>query len=316
MQVYFNDKDLDDIIDVPDGFKTTPTRFGPFTYKGSQNAAAEAAKAAGIAAPLVMFVDRNEHYAFADEAARAVFLEANRSRELIERVYGSRPYRPFIDVDDDREILCADDVKAIVAAFSTVARRWGVPEDLAAPLAVGGRRTGKFSIHLIADGWQVSCGPVGRAFAETVRAEVAATTRIRDRNSTYFDTKLFDVRVSGCSLGATLGLRLPWCPKLTGRTDRGGEYIPGSVLEPLGAIGDGRPEWGALLSPWCVQGANRDEPVFGPGSGSRDDLTAGVVSDDSLLGKTERSSETTNRPEAVNRPGSARCWVARRVGGR
>jgi hypothetical protein len=292
------DKDFDEIIDDLDGFKTTPTQFGPFVGEGSQNAASEAAKDAGVALPLLLFVDRCEFFAFADTAARAVFLEANRSRELIERVDGSRPYRPFIDVDDEREILTVDDAEAIGEAFTSVALEWGVPEELAAPVAVGGRRAGKFSIHLIADGWQVANGPTGRAFAEAVRDEVEATTRIRDRDSTYFDTKLFDVRVSGCSVKATLGLRLPWCPKLTGRR---GKPIPGSILEPLGGAGGKAvpAEWGACAAPWCVQEATRDEPVFGPGAGSRRTLAAGVVSGDSSLEETVRSPLTTNRPGAA-----------------
>ena len=251
--LYLADNVLDDIINGAEGSKTTPTQFGPFVGKGSQKAAAEAAKAEGVSSPLIVHVDRREFFAFANPAARAVFLDsvnANRSRELIERVDGSRPFRPVIDVDGP-ETLAEADVDDLRDAFTAVALDWGVPEEMAVPLAVRGRRTGKTSVHFVADGWQVADGPAGRKFAEAVRQQVPEALR-----------DYIDVKASGCSANATLGLRLPWVPKLDAP---GGKPIPGSVLEPE-EFGD----WGARVAPWCLQDAERCGPVYGPGARPRE----------------------------------------------
>jgi hypothetical protein len=73
------------------------TTFGPYTGKGSQAAARDAA---GVAHPLLLQVDRTQFYSFTTEDARASFAEASQHRELIERVDGSRPDRPMLDVDE------------------------------------------------------------------------------------------------------------------------------------------------------------------------------------------------------------------------
>ena len=226
--------------------------WGPFTKAGGdrpQERAREAARAAGVASPLVVALDRSSFYAFADECARAVFLEAHawggKDREVIERVDGGRPFRPFLDVDAPAGALAPDVVAAIRAAAEGVAKAWGVPAELAGFDVAANRRAGKSSAHLVAAGWEVPDGPAAHRFAEEVAAAAGEAGRFVDSGA------------AKCSRGASLGLRLPFCRKLADAR-RPGEYIPASWLQP----GPGAP---GSVADWCLQGGGADGwPVYGP----------------------------------------------------
>ena len=223
-----------------------PTMWGPFTKQDGdrpQEMAYAAARAAGVAAPLAVALDRYNFYAFANAGTREVFLEeqswGGSDRELIERVDGSRPFRPFLDVDAPPGELGPEVVETIRAAAEGVARAWGVPADLAGFDLATNHRTDKSSAHIVASGWLVPDGPAGRRFAEEVAAAGAP---------------FIDIGASQCSRGATLGLRLPMCRKLakplnppTEVRGRCAKHIPGSWLEPRG-------DAPCRMADWCLQG--------------------------------------------------------------
>ena len=126
-----------------------PDHWGPFRGPGSQQAALDAAAAAGVAAPLVVQTDRREYWAFAGHLARGRFLQDNRGRELIEVVFGSRPFRVALDVDFP-DTLGGDDVALVAQIFEGLELAAGIPAEHAGPMVAWKSRPGKTSAHIIA----------------------------------------------------------------------------------------------------------------------------------------------------------------------
>lgn len=208
-----------------------PEHYGPFTGKGGQQAARDAARSDS---PLVLFVDRREFYAFDGPDARAAFMEKNKAREIMERISGSKPFRPVLDVDGPPS-MSSDDVDSIREAWAAAAVDIGVPADQAAPLCLWAPRSEKLSVHMVANLWQVPDGPAGTAFAKAVQ-----------RHSPPRLQRFIDVGASGCSPGASFGMRLPWGLKLS--KDRRGR-VEGSNLMP-----ESFGWWENRVAPWCLQG--------------------------------------------------------------
>ena len=228
--------------------------FGPFEGKQAQEAAKDAARAAGVASPLVVSLDRTSFYAFDGAEARGKFMLARAGRcELFEKVERARPFRPFLDLDAKGPAAAGLDavrVETVRAAAVAVALAWGVPAAAAGCDTAAAYTAGKSSAHIVARGWRVPDGPGGAAFAGAVRdalpPEIAACIDLG--------------ALGGKAAARTLGLRPPGVPKLV-RAHVPGVYAEGSILEPVGDAPSSIPEW-------CLQGGAADSlPVYGPPGG-------------------------------------------------
>jgi len=131
------------------------------------------------------------------EADRAFYCSelVSQGVEIVERVVGDRPARPYIDVDAPSGASDAE-IQRIVDAFSTVAAEVGAPEDRLAPIINACDRPGKRSRHLIADGWAVPDGLAVQRFAEKVKGAVSgAAADWIDRSGGRLS---YGLRVAGC----------------------------------------------------------------------------------------------------------------------
>ncbi len=131
---------------------------------------------------------------------------------MVERCDGSKPARPYIDVDAPAD-ASAEELETIVDACAEEARRWGAPADKLAPVVNACDREKKRSRHLIADGWAVPDGLAVQQFADGVKTRLLGTRAAEwiDRSGGRLS---YGLRVAGCpkagDVAATLSGPLTW----------------------------------------------------------------------------------------------------------
>lgn len=216
--------------------------FGPHTGKGSRDAAAAEAKAAGVCAPLLLQVGADRaHWAFASTDARRLFLEKHRGQQLLEVVDGTRPHRPALDIDGPASFT-EDDIDEAADIFGELAIELGIDPDDAPPQVCVAKRADKVSAHIVAQ-WEADPEAVRGFLEEVARRCPPKFHEPLPNGGAILDTKA----TSGPGFWS---LRLPFGPKLSK-----GQPIPGSELEPLpgGWAGGYSPAVNELAG-WCLQG--------------------------------------------------------------
>jgi hypothetical protein len=133
----------------------------------------------------------------AERDAAAAELSAQ-AIEVVERVDGFRPARPYIDVDAPADAT-AEELASIADAFTQHAADVGAPADRLAPIVNACDREAKRSRHLIADGWALPDGGAVQLFASDVRKILAdAGSRAAEWVDRSGGRNSYGLRVAGC----------------------------------------------------------------------------------------------------------------------